>query len=182
VSVEHLQAGLDSSGKVTAWLHRSVAPSIGSIFGPDPKHELPFEQGMGLVNLPFDIPNLRIENPAADAHVRIGWYRAVSNIPHAFAIQSFVAELAAAAGRDPKDYLLELIGPARASIRARSATPGITPSPRSSIPSIRGVCAASSRPWQARRAGDASSPPGKGWVLPRTTTSSRTRRRWCTSR
>jgi len=37
----------------------------------------------------------------------------VSNIPHAFAIQSFVAELAAAAGRDPKDYLLELIGPAR---------------------------------------------------------------------
>jgi isoquinoline 1-oxidoreductase beta subunit len=37
----------------------------------------------------------------------------VSNIPHAFAIQSFVAELAAAAGRDAKDYLLELIGPAR---------------------------------------------------------------------
>src|SRR5256885_12180754 len=40
-------------------------------------------------------------------------FRSVSNIPHAFAIQSFVAELAAAAGRDPKDYLLELIGPAR---------------------------------------------------------------------
>jgi hypothetical protein len=30
------------------------------------------------------------------------WFRAVSNIPHAFAIQSFVAELAHAAGRDPK--------------------------------------------------------------------------------
>src|SRR3569833_1030030 len=41
VSVEHLQAGLDANGKVTSWLHRSVAPSIGSIFGPDPKHELP---------------------------------------------------------------------------------------------------------------------------------------------
>jgi isoquinoline 1-oxidoreductase beta subunit len=37
----------------------------------------------------------------------------VSNIPHAFAVQSFVAELAAAAGRDPKDFLLEVIGPAR---------------------------------------------------------------------
>jgi isoquinoline 1-oxidoreductase beta subunit len=68
---------------------------------------------MGLVNLPFDIPNIRAENPEAPAHVRIGWYRAVSNIPHAFAVQSFVAELAHAAGRDPKDFLLELIGPAR---------------------------------------------------------------------
>jgi isoquinoline 1-oxidoreductase beta subunit len=113
VSVEHLEAGLDSAGKPLAWLHRSAAPSIGSIFGPDPKHEQPFELGMGLVNVPFVIPNLRIENPEAEAHTRIGWYRSVSNIPHAFAIQSFVAELAAAAKRDPKDYLLELIGPAR---------------------------------------------------------------------
>src|SRR5207249_11043737 len=52
-------------------------------------------------------------NPDAVAHTRIGWFRSVSNIPHAFAVQSFVAELAAAAGRDPKDYLLEVIGPAR---------------------------------------------------------------------
>src|SRR6185295_12517483 len=85
VSVEHLQAGLDANGKVTSWLHRSVAPSIGSIFGPDPKHELPFELGMGLVNLPYDIPNLRLENPEAAAHTRIGWFRSVSNVPHAFA-------------------------------------------------------------------------------------------------
>jgi isoquinoline 1-oxidoreductase beta subunit len=113
VSVEHLEAGLDSAGKPLAWLHRSAAPAIASIFGPDPKHEQPPELGMGLVNVPFLIPNLRIENPEAEAHTRIGWYRSVSNIPHAFAIQSFVAELAAAAGRDPKDYLLELIGPAR---------------------------------------------------------------------
>ena len=113
VSVEHLEAGLDSAGKPVAWLHRSAAPAIASLFGPDPKHEQPPELGMGLVNVPFIIPNLRVENPEAQAHTRIGWYRSVSNIPHAFAIQSFVAELAAAAGRDPKDYLLELIGPAR---------------------------------------------------------------------
>ena len=113
VSVERLEAGLDAAGKPVAWLHRSVAPSIKSIFGPDADHEAPFERGMGLANVPFVIPNLRVENPAAQAHTRIGWYRSVSNIPHAFAIQSFVAELAAAAGRDPKDYLLELIGPAR---------------------------------------------------------------------
>ncbi len=112
VSVEHLQAGLDQ-GRVTAWLHRSVAPSIASIFGPDPKHEAPFEIGMGLINLPYDIPNLRIENPEAAAHTRVGWFRSVSNIPHAFAVQSFVAELAAAAGRNHRDFLLDLIGAPR---------------------------------------------------------------------
>jgi len=113
VSVEHLEAGLDASGKPTAWLHRSVAPAIAALFGPDPKHEQPSELGMGLVNVPFAIPNLRIENPEAAVHTRVGWYRSVLNIPHAFAIQSFAAELATAAGRDPKDYLLELIGPSR---------------------------------------------------------------------
>lgn len=113
VSVERLEAGLDEKGKPIAWLHRSVAPTIGAIFAPDPKHQLPFELGMGLTNTPFDIPNFRGENPEAPAHVRVGWYRSVSNIPHAFAIQSFVNELAHEAGRDPKDYLLELIGPPR---------------------------------------------------------------------
>ncbi len=113
ISVERIEAAVDEKGMPTAWLHRSTAPTIGSIFAPDPQHELPFELGMGLVNNPLNIKNMRLENPAAPAHVRIGWFRSVSNIPHAFAIQSFVAELAHAAGRDPKDYLLELIGPGR---------------------------------------------------------------------
>jgi isoquinoline 1-oxidoreductase subunit beta len=113
VSMERIEAALDDSGKPIAWLHRSAAPTIGSIFAPDPKHELDFELGMGLVDMPFDIPNVRIENPEAAAHTRIGWFRSVYNVPHAFAVQSFAAELAAAAGRDQKDYLLELIGSPR---------------------------------------------------------------------
>jgi isoquinoline 1-oxidoreductase beta subunit len=113
VSVEHLEAGVDAQGTPVAWLHRSVAPTIISTFDPAAKHEAPFELGMGVINVPFAIPNVRIENPEATAHTRIGWFRSVSNIPHAFAVQSFVAELAAAAGRDPKDFLLEVIGPAR---------------------------------------------------------------------
>ncbi len=113
VSVEHLEAGLDAQGKPVAWLHRSVAPTITSTFVEGAKNEAPFELGMGVINVPFAIPSVRIENPDAPAHVRIGWFRSVSNIPHAFAVQSFVAELAAAAGRDQKDYLLEVIGPAR---------------------------------------------------------------------
>ena len=113
VSMERIEAGLDDSGKPVAWLHRSAAPTIVSIFAPDPKHEADWEMGMGLIDMPFAIPNVRIENPEAAAHTRIGWFRSVYNIPHAFAVQSFAAELAAAAGRDQKDYLLELIGPAR---------------------------------------------------------------------
>jgi isoquinoline 1-oxidoreductase beta subunit len=109
-SVERLEAGLNGAGKPVAWLHRTVAPTIGSSFAPNARNEGAFELAMGAVDMPFAIPNVRVENPEAEAHKRIGWFRSVSNIPHAFAVQSFAAELAAAAGRDPKEYLLELIG------------------------------------------------------------------------
>ena len=113
VSVEHLEAGVDAQGKPVAWLHRTAAPTIFSTFNPEAKNEAPLELAMGVINVPFAIPNIRIENPEAVAHTRIGWFRSVSNIPHAFAVQSFVAEMASAAGRDPKDFLLEVIGPTR---------------------------------------------------------------------
>ena len=113
VSVEYLKAGVDANGKVSGWLHRSVAPSLVTLFNPAADHEGGGELGMGFINMPYDIPNLRLENPAASAHCRIGWFRSVSNIPHAFAVQSFVSELAAGANKDHRDYLLELIGPAR---------------------------------------------------------------------
>ncbi len=113
VSVEHLEAGVDAKGHPVAWLHRSVAPTIMSTFDANAVQEANWELGMGVINVPFAIPNIRIENPEAVAHTRIGWFRSVSNIPHAFAVQSFVGELAAAAKRDPKDYLLEVIGPPR---------------------------------------------------------------------
>ncbi len=113
VSFQHLEAGLDAQGKPIAWLHRTAAPTIMSTFDAGAKNQAGFELGMTVINMPFVIPNVRIENPEVPAQTRIGWFRSVSNIPHAFAVQSFVAELAAAAGRDPKDFLLELLGPPR---------------------------------------------------------------------
>lgn len=113
VAVEHMESALDAKGKPTAWLHRSAAPTISSTFALGSNTLQPFEMGMTAINVPFQIPNVRIETPVAEAHTRIGWFRSVYNIPHAFAVQSFVSELAAEAKRDPKDYLLELIGPAR---------------------------------------------------------------------
>ena len=58
------------------------------------------------------MPNLRIENGEAEAMIRIGWFRSVNNIQHAFAMNCFANELAEAAGRDPVEFLLELIGDA----------------------------------------------------------------------
>ncbi len=113
VSAERIEAGLDKNGKVIAWRHRSVAPSIASTFAANTVHEAAFEIGMGLVDMPFEIANIQCENPEAPAHTRIGWFRSVSNIPHAFAVQSMVGELAHATGRDQKDMLLELIGSPR---------------------------------------------------------------------
>ena len=113
VTAQHLEAGLDARGRTVAWLHRTVFPSIPSTFAPGVTHASDGELGLGFVDLPYDIPNIRCENPEAEAHVRIGWYRSVANIQHAFAVNSFASELAHAAGRDPKDYLLELIGPPR---------------------------------------------------------------------
>jgi isoquinoline 1-oxidoreductase beta subunit len=113
VSAERLEAGFDPQGKVVVWRHRSVAPTIRATFVPDPKMEQAGEISQGLIDVPFAVPNLRCEIGEAEAHTRIGWFRSVSNIPHAFAVQSFVAELAHAAGRDPKDMLLELLGPPR---------------------------------------------------------------------
>jgi isoquinoline 1-oxidoreductase beta subunit len=113
VSAERIEAGLDKNGKVIAWRHRSAAPTIASTFAAGSVYEAPFELGMGLVDMPFQIANVRCENPEVAAHARIGWFRSVSNIPHGFAVQSMVGELAHATGRDQKDMLLELIGEPR---------------------------------------------------------------------
>jgi isoquinoline 1-oxidoreductase beta subunit len=112
-SVERIEMAVDDVGKVTGWRHRSVAPSFKALFAEDDGYQHPIELGMGLVNTPFDIPNVRCENGKALAHTRVGWYRSVSNIPRMFAVQSAVCEAAHALGKDPKDFLLELIGPDR---------------------------------------------------------------------
>lgn len=113
VAAMYMKAAVDANGKPTAWLQRSVFPPIGSMGDPNLNYAADFELALGSTDVPFHVPNLRVENGPATAHVRIGWLRSVCNIYHAFAIQTFVDELAHAAGRDPVDYMLELIGPPR---------------------------------------------------------------------
>ena len=107
------KASVDGRGRPTAWLHRSAFPPIASTFAPGAREPLGFELDLGLVDLPYDVANIRAENGPADAHVRIGWFRAVSNNFHAFAAHSFADEMAKAAGRDSLEFLLDLLGPGK---------------------------------------------------------------------
>ena len=108
----YMKAAVGPNGMPTAWLQRTVYPPIASTFDVNATYAID-EMSLGWNNLPFDIPNHRAENGPANAYVRIGWLRSVANIYNAFAIHSFVDELAVAAGKDPVEYLLQLIGPSR---------------------------------------------------------------------
>ncbi len=113
VSAMYMKAALGEDGKPAAWLQRTVFPPIGSTFDATAVYSAPDELGLGFSDLPYAIPNQRSENGPATAHVRIGWLRSVANIYHAFGIQSFTDELAYAAGKDPVEYALQLLGPNR---------------------------------------------------------------------
>ena len=102
VTAERFEAGLDASNKVIAWRHRSAAPTILSTFAPGQNHPFDIELGMGWVDTPFDVPNIRMESGEAQNHVRIGWFRSVNNVAHAWSIQSFVAEMAQPARQGPQ--------------------------------------------------------------------------------
>ena len=111
------------------------------------------EMGLGWNDLPLNIPNHRAENGPATAHVRIGWMRSVANVYHAFAVQSFLDELAAAANRDRVEYYLDVLGPARTI----DLGPRL-PTPRRNIRSIppnpaRGRDVADKSGWAKKKSG-----------------------------
>jgi isoquinoline 1-oxidoreductase subunit beta len=113
VAAMYLKALLGSDGKPSAWLQRSTFPPIASTFDAAALTADAGEIGLGWSDLPYAIPNHRAENGEAKAHVRIGWLRSVCNVFHAYAEHCFADELAHAAGKDPREYVLALLGPDR---------------------------------------------------------------------
>jgi len=109
ISSQHLKSSL-KNGSVSGWLHRSAYPSITSTFMPGVIHGAGFEFQQGMTNMPYEIKNTRFENGEAPAHVRIGWLRSVYNIIHGFSVNVFADELAIAAGKDPLEFRLAMIG------------------------------------------------------------------------
>jgi isoquinoline 1-oxidoreductase beta subunit len=107
-SYQRLSATFDKENNATGWYHSMVNHPIAATFNPNAKQAGSAELGQG--DVPFDLPNIKVLNGESDTFMRIGWVRSVTNINNAFAACSFADEMAFEAGKDPKEYLLQLIG------------------------------------------------------------------------
>jgi isoquinoline 1-oxidoreductase beta subunit len=107
-SFHQLNAVLDSAGWPVAFTHRIVSPSISGQKGsPTPNGvdpDLPDE-----APLIYSFPNASLEYVMAETAVPLGWMRSVYALQAAFASESFIDELAVAAGKDPLEYRLHLL-------------------------------------------------------------------------
>ena len=107
-SLHQLSATLDGSGFPVALTHRIIAPSISGQKGqPVPNGvdpDLPDEAGPV-----YGIPNYLIEYVMTETPVPLGWMRSVYALQTGFALESFIDELAVAAGKDPMQYRLHLL-------------------------------------------------------------------------
>jgi isoquinoline 1-oxidoreductase beta subunit len=110
--VHRIRAGLDEDGNPVAWEQRVVGQSIlaGTLF-----EEFAVKDGIdassveGASTLPYRIPNLRVDLHTVDAGVPVQWWRSVGHTHTAYSTETFVDELAAAAGRDPVEFRAALL-------------------------------------------------------------------------
>jgi len=107
-SLHQLSAVLDGAGWPVAFTHRIVAPSISGQKGqPGPNGidpDLPDEAAFV-----YGLPNVSLEYVLAETPVPLGWMRSVYALQAGFASESFIDELAAAAGKDPLEYRLHML-------------------------------------------------------------------------
>ncbi|HET7765730.1 MAG TPA: xanthine dehydrogenase family protein molybdopterin-binding subunit [Burkholderiales bacterium] len=107
-----LKAGLDAQGNIVAWRHRIVGQSIlaGTAFeGMMVKDGIDATSVEGAANLPYLIPNLGVELHSPRTGVPVQWWRSVGSTHTAFSTETFIDELAAAAGKDPLQLRLALL-------------------------------------------------------------------------
>jgi isoquinoline 1-oxidoreductase beta subunit len=111
MSMHRLAGAIDASGKPTVWRHRMSSTAINALWSPKEKPEAS-EIG-GAVNLPYAIPNFRMEFALAKTAVPVMWWRSVEHSMTAFANECFLDELAHLAGQDPLKYRLALLAEPR---------------------------------------------------------------------
>jgi isoquinoline 1-oxidoreductase beta subunit len=108
-----LRGGLDGAGKLVAWTHRVVAPSIIAWHAPSvlpPGSAAAAGEALdGAADLAYAIPNLRVDYCPVQTPVPVGWWRSVYASQTCFANETFLDEIARAAGRDPLELRRELL-------------------------------------------------------------------------
>jgi isoquinoline 1-oxidoreductase subunit beta len=108
---DRFSAGLDAVGRPLAWKHRFAGSSILARWLPPAfKGGLDGDSTDGAINLAYDIPNLRVEYVHIEPPgIPTAFWRSVGPSHTVFAVESFMDELAAAAGLDPVAYRRTLL-------------------------------------------------------------------------
>jgi isoquinoline 1-oxidoreductase beta subunit len=123
---QRVKAGLDAEGRLTAWFHKVVTASLlKDIYPAGVVNGVDFMSLWGLADFPgspdnnniaYDIPNFDLEYLIDDLPIPVAPWRSVQNAPNAFVTESFIDELAHAAGKDPVAFRLNLL---KNNMRAR---------------------------------------------------------------
>lgn len=111
-SYHRLQGALDSDGKLAAWKHFQSSTSIAAKWhenGAEKPEDGEFGTG---ATIPYATKNMRIEYTLAHSSAPRAWWRSVEHSSSGFVVESFVDELAHAAGQDPLAFRMRLIGDA----------------------------------------------------------------------
>ena len=106
-----IKAALDADGRPLAWQHRLVGQSImtGTPFEAVVKNGIDEASVEGAADLPYAIPNLLVDLHTPKIGVPVLWFRSVGASHTAFSTETFVDELAQAAGKDAVAYRSALL-------------------------------------------------------------------------
>jgi isoquinoline 1-oxidoreductase beta subunit len=109
-SYHKMQGAVDQNGNLAAWKHFQTSTSIAAKWSQKGAEDSGLgEFGTG-ATLPYVTANLRIEYTLAESSVPRAWWRSVEHSSSGYVVESFIDELAAAAGQDPLAFRMKLIG------------------------------------------------------------------------
>jgi len=112
-SYHRLQGAVDAQGNLAAWKHFQTSTSIAAVWEKNGL-EKPEQSEFGTAAfIPYRTPNYRVEYTLAQSGVPRAWWRSVEHSSGGFVVESFVDELAHAAGADPVAFRLKLLGDPR---------------------------------------------------------------------
>jgi len=109
-SYHKMQGALDANGNLAAWKHFQTSTSIAAKWSEKGMNDPGLGEFGSGATIPYVTPNIRLEYTHAESSIPRAWWRSVEHSSSGFVVESFIDELAAAAGQDPLAFRLKLIG------------------------------------------------------------------------